>query len=406
MRGWTFAGTWSSADIITLVVGSKATTVTAGSTTIATIIDNVVSAWNALSATDWPEFAEQTASRSGSDLRLTADTAGKPFAATLSTNSASGTLDGAASSAGVAVTASSGPYDWSTARNWSGAAVPVNSDDVIIDHPEYPIKYGLDQSAVTLTSLTITAAFADTGQIGLPEVNEDGAAYFEYRDTYLKVSATTTRIGDGEGSGSGRIKLNYGSVQNLTHVRRTATGLDTDVPAVLLRGTHASNVFNVEGESEVGVALFGGETSTVATLRVQDGASVRCGSGVTLGTIVVNNGTLEANSAVGTSLTITGGSATLNGTGAVAQLTVLGASVVYNTSGTLGGNTVVGDGGVIDFSQDPQAKTVTNPIDAFNSPTPVIDPFKVVGTLVVDFNQSASVLPWGSNVRLSRGTPA
>ena len=104
---------------------------------IATFLDLLVTALNASTIT---EFAEVTWSRSTSTLIGTADTAGKPFTATMSTTETGGgaadsqTIDGGASSAGTSTTACSGPNFWNVAGNWSGGAVPVNSDDVIIEN--------------------------------------------------------------------------------------------------------------------------------------------------------------------------------------------------------------------------------------------------------------------------------
>lgn len=60
--------------------------------------------------------------------------------------------------------------DWSSTASWSatdggasGAAVPVNADDVYIKQGTGAITTGLDQSAVTLGSLTIMDGFGDGG---------------------------------------------------------------------------------------------------------------------------------------------------------------------------------------------------------------------------------------------------
>jgi hypothetical protein len=60
--------------------------------------------------------------------------------------------------------------------------------------------------------------------------------------------------------------------------------------------------------------------------------------------------------------------------------------------------------GTLNFNQDPRSKAVTNPIDVFGSGR-VLDDFKVVSSLVIDFNQ-ASVPGFGSNIRLTRGSVA
>jgi len=47
--------------------------------------------------------------------------------------------------------------NWNTTSNWSTGSVPANGDDVIIAEGDEAITAGLDQSSVTLDSLTITA---------------------------------------------------------------------------------------------------------------------------------------------------------------------------------------------------------------------------------------------------------
>lgn len=417
VQSWTFAGTWEADDVVRITIGSKSYDFTGGSTTINTAIDNIVTAYNALSSTYYPEFAEMTASRSGSAFVLTADTLGKPFTATLTplesdlSGAGAQTIEGGTTATtGTASTANAGPNAWSSAGNWSGGAVPVNGDTVVIADGSEPILYGLDQSAVTLAELVINASYVKPGAIGLPKINEDNpaASYPEYRDDYLKIGATLLTIGLGEGTGSGRIKINLGSVQTTANIYSTGTGDENNLEALLLRGTHASNVLTVNGQSSVGVAVHGGETSVIATLKTTGQAEVRCGAGVTLTTVTNYGGTLEINSAVGTSLVneLQAGQTTVNGTGAVAALKVRGGTVVYNTTGTLGGAPVVSNDGVLDFSQDGRVKTVTNPIEVYGNGS-VIDPGQVVSSLVIDCNEAtAANLQIGTNVRITRGTPA
>lgn len=401
----TFGGTWLVGETVTLTIGENIVVVTGASTVIATIIDGIVTALTALNSSVYPEFAEQTYSRSSSALLMTAVTAGVPFTATVTTNSASGTI-GAAS----VVTSSAGPNDWSTAANWSGATVPVAADTVVIEDGSQPILYGLNQSAVTLAELDIPANY--TGTIGLPTTNSNGAAsYAEYRDTYLRVSATVLNIGVGTGTGSGRIRIDVGSVACTASVYLTGSALDNNTESLQWKGTHANNVLNVTGNSQIGVATYGSELATLATLRMSGSAAVRCGSGVTLGTILNNGGTLIINSAVGTSLTHTeqGGITTINGSGAVAQLTVRGGNAVYNTSGTLGGNTIVSNTGVLDFSQDQRPKTVTNPILKYGDVCQVLDPNFVCnsgGNFIVTCTEcTIAGLNLGTNVKITRAAP-
>lgn len=366
----------------------------------------LVSLWNASTT---PEFAEVTASANSDTITLTADTAGKPYTCTSSVTGGTGTIGSVTSS-----TACSGPNFYNVAANWTGNAVPGAGDTAIIDSGA-DILYGLSNSGATLTLLNIQQGFS--GRIGLPYLNTDGTVdYVEYRTTYLTLEATTVNIGAGVGAGSGRIKLNLGSVQTTVNVFNSGNSVEPGIGAVVLRGTHASNALNVT-KGDVDVAPFAGETSTLLSLNVgyvtnQTGDSdVYLGSGVTLAdaTLKVSGGRLETNSATSGSATITvsGGLVVLNSGGQLG-LTVRGGEVQYNSTGTLGGNPVVSNSGHLDFSRDLRTKTVTNPLEVFGSQARVSDPFKVVTTLVLDLNEASKLdnLLIGTNVRLTRGTPA
>ncbi len=358
-----FGGTWEADDVITLTIGAKTITLAAGSTDIATIIASLTSAWNALDASVYPEFAEITASDDASTtFTLTGDTAGVPFTCTIATDEAGGggadaqTIDSTTSSAGNDSTACSGPNFWSVAANWSGGAVPVNSDDVILANSDVSILYGLAQSAVTLTSLRIDASY--TGEVGLAERNADGSAeYDEYRATYLAISATTAYIGRGEGQGSQRLKLDTGSVQTLLLVSETSSGAEQDVPAMLWKGTHASNVVRATGGS-LGIAFLGGEAATVATLAVSGQASVSCGTGVTHTTVNQTGGALLVQANATTITSVRGELVHQEGT--ITTLTLdQGATADLRGTGTI--TTLnAGSGSLATFSNDERSITVTN----------------------------------------------
>ena len=408
---YTFAGTWVIGETLTFTIGVKQWTYALTSATIATFLPLLVTAYNALTATDYQEMAELTASSTSPDLNLTADAAGKPFACTISTNSAAGTIEGVAapnsSSAGTTTTANGGPQSLASVKNYSGGALPINGDTLIFDYSDDEILYDLDAlSAVTLTVLRIYATF--TGKIGMPKNNADGTEYPEYRADYFQVGATTAYIGEGDGDGSSRLKIAFGAVQTTCNIFQSAQGDQDDLGAILITGTHASNVFNVT-KGDVDIAPFGGESATVLTLNqsfetdVAGDANVYLGPGVTLGTVSKVGGKLEINSAVGTALTNENGDCTINGTGAVAQLTIRGGVVTLNTTGTVGGNTIVANG-LLDLDQDKRAKTITNPIDCYGLGR-VRDTNKVWAALIVDYNEM-DVGDLGRNVRITRGAVA
>jgi len=414
----TVGGTIEVADEFYATINGKVFKYIGASTTAATVATGFAAAWNLLDSSLYPEFAEITAAAtSGGALTLTADTAGKPFICTVSTTESGGGAADSQTFGTSATIANSGPKDWSTAANWSGAAVPVNSDDVYIDQGG-DILYGLAQSAVTLTSLNILQSY--TGKIGLPVTNKDNAnsnqQYPEYRDQYLAIGATSCTIGAGEGNGSGRLKLNFGSAQTTVRVLNSGSPAETGIASIILKGTHASNALHVT-RGKVDVARFPGETATLLTLNVgyadnvQSDSTVYLGPGVTLtnATITQIGGKLTTNSATSGTATVTlwNGDLYLQAGGQLG-LAVRGGTCHYNTSGTLGGAPVVSGAGHLDFSQDLRAKTVTNPVEVYGEDAKVSDPNKVVGTLVLDMNEGSlsSNIDIGRNVRITRGTPA
>ncbi len=376
--------------------GKSITSIAAGSAT--NVAAALVTAWNASTE---PEFAEYTASNSTDTLILTQDTAGNEFGpVTTAESGGTGTIDDF-----TVVTANSGPSDFDVPATWSGGVVPANSDTVYLSNNTVPMKFSLDQSSGPTTLAVLQVDQSNEADIGLPEVNEDGEPYAEDRPQYLKLGATSLVIGRGPGQGSGRLKIDNSTLQTAIVVENTGSPAESNLEAFLWKGTHASNTMVVGGNASVGVGVFLGDAATLATLTVKDAATVRVGQGVTLAAVVVYGGTVVINCAVSTSIVMYGGTVTVNGTGAVALAQVWGGTLIYNSTGTLGGAPVVGDGALLDFSQDPRAKTVTNAIDVYGTGT-VNDPNKVVATLVIDYNGTTPLPNLGTNFRITRAATA
>lgn len=364
---WLFGGTWEATDIVNVTIGSKTVSVTAGSTTITTVVDNVVTALN---ASNDGEFSEVTWSRSGNYLVGTADEAGVPFTCTVATTETGGgaadaqTINGAASSTGTATTACAGPNFANIAGNWSGAALPVDGDTVIFADSEVDCLYGLDNNGVTPAAIYFDSSY--TGRIGLPVYNEN--EYYEYRDRFLVYGnsgdATNMQVvvGQGDGAGSSRIKFNAGTGQCTVTVLATGQSESDTEKAFEFLGTHASNEVNVSSGS-VGIALHAGSSATVPTLRVgyqtnvDSDSSVLCGLGATLTTVTQTGGELETRSNV-TTLTVNGGEH-IKAAGTVTTVNANGGAYVHNSTGTAT-TIVVASGAEVDFSRDLRGKTVTN----------------------------------------------
>ncbi len=303
-----------------------------------------------LEAATYPEFQEVTWTVDGDTITATSATEGVPFTATESSSGGSLTK--------TSVTAATGPEWYDNIQNWSLGAVPVNGDDVVIAGSAQNIRHGLAQSAVTLASLTIDSTF--TGQIGNPTWNP--SLYYEYRATYLQTSASLVFVGSPSGGGSGLIRLSLGS--NAANVTVYSTGSrvnDGTLPCLTLRGSHASNVLNMQS-GDVGVAYEAGETASFPSVLVgylnqaSSDVQLKFGSGATLTTVGMSGGDVQAQTNV-TTVTMDGGTFTLRGSATVTTLTCRGGTFFHQSSGTI---TTAVVGGTLDFGRDRRARTVTN----------------------------------------------
>jgi len=395
----TITGTWATDDTGTLTCAGKSVVFTVGATeTIAAVVAGLVALWNASLE---GALEEVTALDASPDITMTADTAGTPFVFTTSEDTAGdGEIGNPADS-----TANSSPADWDANENWDTGTAPAAADSVYLQNTDADVKWGLGQSAVTLAVLEARQSF--TGDIGLPRTNVAGTHNFsEYRDAYLAIGATICRIGQGDGTGSRRLKINFGTVQTAATVYNSGTRIESDVPAVLLKGTHASNVLTVL-RGDVGVAFFAGETAVIATLtvgyvrNVGNDATVYCGAGVTLTTVNKRGGKLTVQSAV-TTLTHDAGEMDVLGSATVGTLDLFGGTVYYQSSGTVT-TANVSDGGHLDFSRDTQARIVTN-CNLYKGGK-ISDPHKTVtwtnGINLVDCSLADVTLDVGTDVTIT-----
>jgi hypothetical protein len=287
----------------------------------------------------------------GSTIYGTAATAGVPFGPP--TVSVTGTVTVGSV---TTPTASAGPNHWNTASNWTLNAVPVSTDDVDLMDCTIDILYGLDQSGVTLNSLNIYSTF--TGKIGLPTNNPLG--YVEYLDTYLKIGATTMQVGLGLGSGSSMLKINNVTIQTTLTVFSTGTPATTGAPALWWIGTHASNIVNALG-GYIGLAWEQGTVATLDKLFIGSGSvppTVFSGPGVTLGTGTTQGGSLRLQGGA-TTIEQVGGTVTTEGNATcnITTYKLKKGNFVWNAPGAI---TFEANGSVVDLTQDPRPKTITN----------------------------------------------
>lgn len=307
----------------------------------------------ALAGSALPEFKRVTWSVSTLDVIGTATTAGVPFIGAVY---GTGTLSRAVTTAGT------GPNDVANTANWSLGAVPAVTDAVVIDGTDSGLLWNLDtfNAAGILASFTVKASF--TGTIGLPEITADG--YREYLPRYLKFAdgVTAVSLGDGEGTGSSRLLLDFDAYTPTVSVVATGVRVDTALPPLIMTGLAAGAVVNVAG-GELGVAAETGQTATVTTLRVAEAdTKVLLGSGATVVTIDQDDGSLEVYGAV-TTLGITGGQYAQHA-GTLTTATADGGTVILRQGGTVTTATFRGQSSTnpptCDLSYDPRPITFTN----------------------------------------------
>lgn len=344
-----------------------------------------------------PEFPTAT-ENPGGGIRLTGDASGRPFVVT-------GDVDGDGNIIITPTIAPTGPNHWSEALNWEEESVPANGDDVLLENSAVPILYGLAQSAVTLDSLIIRANY--TGTVGLPSVHQDG--FIEYLPTYLHINSDLIEIGQGEGNGSERIRIDTGATETAVTVHGTSLPQDQAAYAVNLRGGHADSLLKVY-QGRVAVAQFGGESAQFAAIEVgyvddrDSDAVVFLGDDVTVDDIIKHGGEMVVSGLSGGSPEIlqTAGLLVINGTDAVDGLIIQGGDVYYRTNGTLGGNTVVSGGGLLSFEGDLRTKTVTNEITVQGDAAEVVDPAGVVSGLEITFESTTRFPNLGTTFTILR----
>lgn len=380
----TFANTWAAADTCTVKINEKELVVTCGSTTTTTAtiaaavkeafmgsdrLDGTSASSNATSnagGQQWGEFRGITASVSGSVVTLIANTPGKPFTVAVTED----TFGTGSTSTSTTQTAT-GPNYWSNVDNWidsldlttGSTGVPANDDVVDFRNSNVSCLYGLPNGSLEVTMIVWKSY---TGEIGLPAVNRDegaGYEYPEYRQRYVRLDDAGTgtniahRFGLGtDGSGSPLINLKHSTVKCSPIVYATGT------PRIERTGEKALNICC---------------TANTSTLHIVSG-SVDFGS--------LDGGTsafLEVTQAAGDSRGVTaihttnavvklyGGSMLIGGAGGINTINVYsGLLRCENQTGTIA-VLYIYDGGVVDYAasgQISQLYSVGGTFDATNSP--------------------------------------
>ncbi len=262
--------------------------------TAATALFNLLN----ISASIAPELLEiQFANPSDGVVTATAKVPGTPFANVAGTSAGLVLSTGNGLANGITTvhtTPSASPSDVNDAQNWLRVtppappvrAIPQNGDDVVVANSEVPLLWNLAAlAAVRFNTYTRWQSF--TGAVGLPERNTGG--YTEWRETYFLFSGPSGSVptgglqmilgyDPGGGSGPSRERYNVGSQK--TTLTCLAGGSPTDGFGVRFLGVHTENTFTALNVS-LGIAVTPGEISSLSSSKIDGGAVVEIGTGVT-----------------------------------------------------------------------------------------------------------------------------
>ncbi len=398
---WAVGGTIEVGDLFIMTIGAKSLSVAAASTVAADVAEDIAAAWAALDSGGWPEFAEITAQANGDAVRLTANEPGVPFFAVGTTTEAGGGAADLQTFVSSVVQANSGPNDIAIADNWSGSVVPITGVDIVVDLDAPSMLWNLDTlAAVVAASVRITCGRKT--QIGLADTAPGG--YPEHRAKKFAVQSTNWFIE----TDSGLVNIDGGTATATAIVcRRTGQREQDQRAALCIMGANAANTLALL-RGDVAVQQAADETArfaiSVGYITDQNSdVTLFCGPGATLGAFIQNGGQVESWSAL-PSLTMRGGQHVHQSGGITAPI-VYGGRLAYNTTDTLAGVGKVGETGHLDFSADPRAKTITNPLEVYGAGK-VSDPFNVCnagGSFIIDMNETAALanITVGANRRVT-----
>lgn len=232
--------------------------------------------------------------------------------------------------------------DVNTAGNWSPSGVPAAGDDVYVPAGSGSMSNNMD----ALKTATLG------GALGTVEVEAGYTGTIGSKSAYWQFTPTAFRFA---GTGAAHIDIEAAAIS--PDIRATATAQSGGaVPGLVLKGS-AIATLSVVGSCSVGVAFYGGETSTITTARVVGGsASLVLGSGVTVTTVQCASGSLTLKAAC-TTLDIQGGTATTLGGGAITTVTLDAGAANLLASGTI--TTLTQAGGTAELLGSGSARTIT-----------------------------------------------
>ena len=310
--------TATAATVQNVVEGLKALAVAAATAAVAP--------WNAVTCTE-----DDTA------MTITADTAGEPF--WVSTTATDGGGADTQTLTDASVTAVKGPNIYNDPQNWSGYAVPIAADDVVVPRNATSAIYGYDASSVNLDSF---------------EVEEGCVIAIGAQGRYLDIelgSAKTMTLG---GTGLTYVNATCSDNNGVITVAKCGSSGGAGAYSTYIKGAGFTTLdVNIASSERLGLAMFGGETATYTTINILNGV-VGVGDGVTATTLNVSAGTVDSQPAI-TNVNMRGGILHLHG--AAGTGLIIYAGTVYDyINGTHASVDIRADG-VMDCTKDLSGRT-------------------------------------------------
>jgi hypothetical protein len=236
--------------------------------------------------------------------------------------------------------------------------------------------------------VTVSVEPGYSGAIGLPFINSDNSTtYAEYRTTSLTLAGGTALINSGSIT---RCNLAFGANTATIRVLSTGNRPDPRIPVVLVTGGNGSSELDIT-TGDVGLAFYQGTTATIPVIKEgyatnpNADSSLIVGVGATLTTVTKNGGYFSSRSNL-TTLTqnLAGGKVDLYDSITVTTLNIYAGTVNWSSTGTIATINLYGKA-TLNADGDPRAKTVTNPINVYDSTVTITDSQKSInsGTLTL-----------------------
>lgn len=376
---WTFTpgGTIVAGSTFTFTAGVIAWVYTTTASTVAGVCEELAEIWNSTNPAIQPPpaFRELQANDNTTNITFTGRVYGRSHEIGCTAGGS-----GSPSMTLVNTTPATGRNFPGNADNWLGGVAPANNDVLVFDSGNIDVSDGLDALAA-LTGVTVRVLRGARLRIGRREfVGTGNNRYADYRPRYLQLDGGTLEV---DCPNIQRCNIDFQTTACSVLVRESGQR-EEDAPAVLVIGSHASNVAHII-KGDVGFAYYAGETAQFPVLKMsyrdnqQSDANVECGAGCTLGAVTKTGGNFTARSAV-TTLTQSpsGGLSTLQEGGAT-TLNIDGGRVNYNAS-EIWTNCRVSEDGFLDFDQDTRTIAGSATINKYGNRSRIRDRNKRVNT--------------------------